>query len=604
MKTFLRVIWTIIKVILMTCGFIALCFVLLLVAVALLAPRGRAHVIQDKSVLVFNLNTRITDHPVDKDSVALARLLQQDENVLQLRAATEALHRAATDTRISGLYLQGTLSTVGNASGYGALKELREAIASFQKSGKPVIAYIENGDNRDYYLESVADQILLNPTGIIALRGLAAEGTFFKDAGDKYGVEFTAIRHGRYKSAIEPFTRDDFSPENREQLDALLKTIWGDMVDTIAASRKISPAQLQSLVDQEALISAESARDHGLVTELAFQGQTLDKLRKLTGETDKKKAFPQVSLSEYAAQTAHSEIFLPASKDKIAVLYAEGTIIDGSGSRNGENQVAGDHFARLVRQLRERSDVKALVLRVNSPGGSAQASENILAELQKFNADRPVIVSMGTMAASGGYFISMASRRIVAEPTTITGSIGVFGLSLNAQKLANDHGITFDTVKTGELADIGTIARPMTPKEEAVFQGHVDHIYDKFIQHVADCRKMTTNHVDEIAQGRVWSGADALKVGLVDEFGGLQKAIDIAAKDAKTGTNYAVVEYPKPRTLEEQISDALHGNRQPLEQAGLASRVMQTVEEELRWLSSFDDPQNIYARLPFDLQLN
>jgi len=602
MKKLLRIGWRIIKFGMFAIGGLVLLVILLAIFGAL--SGGGRHKIADKSVLVFNLNTRITDRPADENAEILDRLLGQGSDALQLRAATTALREAAQDKRISGLYLHGNLLAGNYSSGYGALKELREAIQDFQKSGKPVIAYISDADNRDFYVESAADQILLNPLGLLAFRGLAAQGMFFKGAADKYGFEFTPIRHGKYKSAIEPLTREDFSPENREQIDAFLKAIWGDVLNTVAISRKISPDQLQALVDKEGLISAQKAKDQGLVTELAYEGQALDKLRQLTGTTATDKTFPQVSISEYASQTKSTAGRRLLGGDKIAVVYAEGQIIDGEGNRKTEGGVAGNQFAKIIRELRERKDVKAVVLRVNSPGGSGQASEVILDELRRFNAGRPVVVSMGTVAASGGYYISMASRRILAEPSTITGSIGVFGLSLNAQKIANDHGITFDTVKTGALADLGTIARPMTPDELAVFQNLVDHFYNEFIQRVATCRNLTTNRVDEIAQGRVWSGTDALKVGLVDELGGLQQAIAIAAQDAKLGANYTVEEFPAKKGLLEELSKALHENEQPLARNDFASRVMQTVMQEWRWLSGFNDPQGIYARLPFDLELN
>ncbi len=602
MKKLLRIVWIIIKWALCAIGGLAVFGILLIVAAALLGSCG--HKIADKSVLVFDLDTQVTDRPVDESARALARLLGRGNPALQLRAATTALHEAARDKRISGLYLHGNLLAGNYSSGYGALKELREAIQDFQKSGKPVIAYMANADNRDYYLESVADQILLNPFGLLAFRGLAAEGIFFKGAADKYGFEFTPFRRGKYKGAVEPLTRENFSPENREQIEAFLKVIWGDMLNTVAGTRKLAPDKLQRLVDKEGLISAQAAKAEGLVTELAYEGQALDKLRQLTGKTTKDKAFPQVSIAEYAREARKAAARAQFSKDKIAVVYAEGMIISGEGKPGAEGQVAGDRFARIIRDLRQRKDVKAVVLRVNSPGGSAQASEAILDELRRYNSERPVIVSMGTVAASGGYFISMAARRIVAEPSTITGSIGVFGLALNLQKIANDHGITFDAVKTGALADLGTASRPMTPEEQAVIQNFVDHIYDQFVERVALCRKLTTNRVDEIAQGRVWSGADALKQGLVDELGGLQKAIDVAAKEAKLGTNYSVAEYPQPKSLAEQISEALHGQERPLAQNDLASRLTWKVMQEWSWLSGFNDPQGIYALLPFDLELN
>ena len=245
-----------------------------------------------------------------------------------------------------------------------------------------------------------------------------------------------------------------------------------------------------------------------------------------------------------------------AVQDKIAVVYAEGVIVDGQDDVNTPGEIPGPAFARMLRKVRERKDVKAVVLRVNSPGGSGEASDVILDELRRFGTNRPVVVSMGTVAASGGYFISMASRRILADPATITGSIGVFGLTLDLQKLANNHGVTFDSVQTSTLADIGTLFRPMTPQEHTVIQNLIDDFYDGFVERVAQCRHMTTNRVDEIGEGHVWSGADALNNGLVDELGGLQQAIAVAAKEAKLGTNYSIVEFPEKKGFFEELSEA------------------------------------------------
>ena len=341
-----------------------------------------------------------------------------------------------------------------------------------------------------------------------------------------------------------------------------------------------------------------------MVTDVAYEADALDKLRQLTGTTAKDKPFPQVSIAEYARQALAAAAKQQQGKDKIAIVYAEGMIVNGRVDPNSQGVVPGQAFARMLRKVRQRKDVKAVVLRVNSPGGSAEASDVILDELRRFKPDRPIIVSMGTVAASGGYFISMAARRILAEPDTITGSIGVFGLALDLKKLANDHGITFDSVQTATLADIGTLSRPMTPQEQAVLQNLIDYFYDGFVQRVAQCRNLTTNRVDEIAQGRVWSGADALNIGLVDELGGLDQAITIAARDAKLGTNYSIVEFPEKKGLLEELSEALSGEKPPLANHDLGSRIAAKVTESWRWLSSFDDPQGIYARLPFDLELN
>ncbi len=602
MTTLLRLVWRLLKLIVVAIGILVLLGGVLMGVAALLSSRGLKVV--DKSVLVFNLSTQITDAPADERAAILARLMGERGASLQLRAATTALREAAQDKRISGLYLHGSFIPSGYSSGYAALAELREAIQDFQKSGKPVIAYIADADNRDYYVMSVADQILLNPLGEIAFRGLAAKGTFFKGVGDKYGFEFEPVRHGKYKSAIEPFTREDFSPENREQLETLIRTTWGEMLNAVATSRKLAPDELQALVDKEGLIGIQIAKAKGLVTEAAYEADALDKLRQLTGTTAEDKPFPQVSLAQYVPEAQAAAAKKHHGKDKIAIVYAEGAIVESEGDASLPGVVAGEAFARLLRKVQQRKDVKAVVLRVNSPGGSANASEDILDELRRFKSDRPVVVSMGTVAASGGYFISMSARRILAEPSTITGSIGVFGLGFNAKKLANDHGLTFDAVQTGALAQLGTMTRPMTAEERAVIQKSVDYIYSEFVLRVARCRSLTTNRVDEIAQGRVWSGADALKIGLVDELGGLDQAIMVAAKEAKLGADYSVIEFPEKKTLLDQLSEAFAGEKPPLAKHDLASRVADTLVGSWRWLSSFDDPRGVYARLPFDLDLN
>jgi protease IV len=602
MNTFLRIVWKLFKVGMFAIGCLVMLGILMMALVACLSLGGDK--VADKSVLVFNLNSQITDRPSDEGTAILSHLMGDRSSTLQLRTVNTALREAAQDKRISGLYLYGSLVAGGYSSGYGALKELREAVQDFQKSGKPVIAYIDEADNRDYYVISVANQILLNPLGEISFRGLASNSTFFKGAGDKYGFEFTPIRHGKYKSAVEPFMRKDFSPENREQLQALIQTIWGEMLNATAASRKIPPGQLQEFVDKEGLIAAQAAKARGLITDIAYEADALDRLRQLTGTTAKDKPFPQVSIAQYIPIAQAAAAKKHQGRDKIAIVYAEGNIVDGEGDPAGSGQIPGEGFARMLREIQQREDVKAVVLRVNSPGGSAQASDAILDELRRFKPDCPIIVSMGTVAASGGYFISMAARRIIAEPSTITGSIGVFGLGFNLKQLANEHGITFDSVQTGALADLGTLSRPMTPAEKVVLQNLVDHIYDEFLQRVARCRNLTSNRVDEIAQGRVWSGADALKIGLVDELGGLDQAIAVAAKESKLGADYSVIEFPGKKSFAEQLSEALSGEQRPLAGHSLGNRVANRMIENWRWLSSFDDPRGVYARLPFDLEIN
>ena len=605
MKKLFRALWTTIKVSLFLVGAASVAMTIIVIAVVI-GLSGMKTKIADKSVLVFDLSTRITDRPTDESSHLLSALLGSGESTVQLRAVTTALRAAATDPRISGLYLRGEPESDGYSSGFAALKEVRAAIQDFQKGGKPVIAYAAEADNRGYYLLSAADQILLNPLGELAFRGLATEETFYKGAADKYGVEFTPIRHGRYKSALEPFIREDLSPENREQLDALLRAVWGDVAAGVAESRKLEPDALSALVNKAGVITPEAAQAAGLVTELAYEGQALDKLRALAGKTPQDLDFPQVDIATYAQETARHATLKTVGRDKIALVYAEGVIVDGKGRAMDEDLIAGDRFARMLRELRHDDEVKAMVLRINSPGGSALASEVILDELRRFKETRPIVVSMGTVAASGGYFIATAANKIIAEPSTITGSIGVFGLSVNVKKIANDHGITFDGVKTGELADLGTISRPMTEPERTLMQGLVDRVYDAFVAHVATNRSMTASQVDALAQGRIWSGADALKVGLVDELGGLDAALAAAAKEAKLGADYAVEEYPLKKELLEQLAEAFMGDgSEPLARAraGLAGRLSARVAREWRFLSQFDDRLGVYVRLPCDLAL-
>lgn len=602
MRTLLRIVWKLIKLAVFAVGGLV---VLLLICAAIMYGLVSPGVsVPNHSVLVFDLNTRITDRSPDERTALLARLVGQRNPALQLRTATTALREAAQDQRISALYLHGNFITTDGSSGYGALSELRDAIYEFRKSGKPVIAYVGDADNRDFCVMSAANQILLNPSGVLAFRGLAASSIFFKDAGDRYGFEVTAIRRGKYKGAVEPLTRENYSPDNREQLQALINSLWGDVRNAVAESRGIATNELQALVDKEGLIGAPAAKAHGLVTELGYEGDAISKLRQLTGTTSPHKPLPQVALADYAPQALATAAKKQRGKDKIAVIYAEGDIGGGQEDVNTPGEIPGPAFARMLRQVRQRKDVKAVVLRVNSPGGSGEASDVILDELRRFGPDRPIIVSMGSLAASGGYFISMAARRILAEPETITGSIGVFGLTLDLQKLANNHGVTYDSVQTAPMANIGTLFRPMTPQEHTVMQNLIDHFYDGFLDVVAQCRHMTTNRVDEIAEGHVWSGADALKIGLVDEMGGLEQAISIAAKDANLGTNYSIIEFPEMKGFFAELSEASSGQQPPLDRQDPGSRVAAKVAEACRWLGSFNDPHGIYARLPFDLQLN
>jgi len=576
----------------------------LVVALAAMGQRRPTEVAQG-SYLVFDLSANIQDAPPEFDGSAMFGPLfgGQRLTTLQLRAVTHALRAAAKDHRIAGVLITGNLQPVDFGSGYGALKEVRAALLAFKASGKPIVAYLDEATTRDYYLASAADEVVLDPFGAILLPGLASTPLFMAGAFEKFGVGVQVTRVGKYKSAVEPYTRKDLSPEAREELQNLLNDLWTDLVRDIAASRQLSREAVQHVVDTEGVIPASSALAHKLVDRTAYRDEIIDELKVKTGrKKGTTESFKQVSLSAYAASARGAGDAFGRGANRIAVIYAEGEIVDGEGQIG---EVGGHKFARELRRLRQDDDVKAIVLRVNSPGGSATASEEIQREIRLAMQKKPVVVSMGSVAASGGYWISTYSDRIFAEPTTITGSIGVFGMFINVQQLFNNLGLTFDTVKTGQVADLLTISRPKTEAELAIFQKLVDWIYDEFTTKVAESRKLDKAKVLEIAQGRVWSGVEAKKLGLVDEIGGLGRAIAYAAQKASLGTNYRLTEFPRKKQLAELINELLR-DMAP-DQAGSDDALMKLFGEfkdQARVLLRYNDPRGVYARLPVDIVIH
>jgi len=429
------------------------------------------------------------------------------------------------------------------------------------------------------------------------VNGLASEPMFFGDAFKKYGVEVQVTRVGKYKSAVEPFILDRMSEPNREQVQKLLDDLWGEWKDTVARDRKKTPADLQAIADEQGLVEAEDAKRLGLVDRIAPYDEVLDALKKLTGKQAKDKDFPQIALATYAGIPGEAK----SGKARVAVVVAEGEIVDGEGK---SSQVGGERLSRELRRLRLDDRIKAVVLRVNSPGGSASASELIQREVILTRKVKPLVISMGHLAASGGYWISTYGDRIFAEPTTITGSIGVFGLLPNVKKLANDHGITWDSVQTAKLANPMTLTRPKNDLELNRIQGLVDHIYEQFIAKVADSRKMKKEAVHEIAQGRVWSGQEALKLGLVDELGGLGDALRFAAKMAKAENDFYVVgPEHEPELFKELLRSLGQGKPRKQAQSGPVESLAEAFRAELEHLSALNDPQGVYARMPFELDL-
>ena len=589
--------------------FSAGCMLLFIGFVAALASLGSteqaAPSFEKGSYLVFDLSSRITDAPPPIDLT----LFGGRSDVLQLRTATRALRAAAKDDRIAGVYISGELSLAAFTSGFASLREVRAALNEVKAAGKPVVAYLTYATTKSYYLASAASDLVIDPYGVILMPGLATEPMFFANAFNKYGINVQVTRVGKYKSAVETFTRADMSPENREEMQKLVDDVWSVLLADMGPSRKIMPEKIQATVDAEGMIRADKAKEFQFVDRVAYRDEIYDGLKAKTGRAGSKESFKQIKLEDYAkiakdiADTPTAgAVSVKSGKGRIAVVYAEGEIVDGEGEID---EVGGTKFSRTLRKLRQDEDVKAVVLRVNSPGGSASASEVIQREVRLLKAaKKPVVISMGSYAASGGYWISAYGDRIFAEPSTITGSIGVFGIQFDVKRLANDFGITFDSVKTGKFADALTISRPKTPEELAVFQRMVDWIYAEFIRKVAEGRKLDPAKVEEIAQGRVWSGVEAKNLGLVDELGGLDAAIAYAAQKAGLGANYRLIEHPRRKELFEAIQELIEKNAPDFAKSrSLTGRIAQQLESEVKMLRSLNDPQGIYARLPMNLSI-
>ena len=457
---------------------------------------------------------------------------------------------------------------------------------------------------RDYYLASVADSLYLNPAGVMELNGFRAEIQFLAGALSKYGVGVQVLRAGRYKSAIEPFTRTSSSPEEKQQTQALRTDLWQELLTTTSEARETTPEAIQAIAENQGLLPAAEAQAAGLIDNVAFYDDLLSDLRELTEQTDDawdedEDDFTQIGLYSYS-QTLDTTI---GNRDTIAVVYASGEIVDGEGTATGFITSGG--LSDTLRQVRKDEDIQAVVLRVNSPGGSAIASEIIAHEVELLAAEKPVIVSMGNYAASGGYMIAAPGDQIFATPATITGSIGVYGLRLNFKEIANRNGVTWDIIKTAKLADIDTISRPQSESELKLQQEFVNTLYDRFLPLVADGREITKENVNQVAQGRVWSGTDAEGASLVDQMGGLEAAIAAAATAAEL-EDWQVEELPQPPSLEEQIIESLFGvgivSKLPWAQDPITQEAMK-LREELSLLKTLNDPQGVYMRLPFTTEI-
>ncbi|WP_448266319.1 signal peptide peptidase SppA [Nostoc sp. DSM 114159] len=564
--------------------------------------------VKNKSVLVFDLSMKITDGEPSSDQLFQNTISGVDEDRMALRKVVETLEKARRDPRIVGIYLDATNTSQTGNVGYASLKEIRKALEEFRAAGKKIVAYGSDWSEKEYYVSSVADSIVLNPLGMMEVNGLSSQPMFLAGALQKYGIGVQVVRVGKFKGAVEPFILNKLSPENREQTQKLLDDVWGEWRTAIGASRKIEPNKLQAIADNQSLLEATQAKTNGLVDLVQYPDEVVADLKKLTNSDKEDKTFRQISLNSYAQVSGKSLGVERNSKNQIAVVYAEGEIVDGKGE---DGQVGGDRFAKIFNKLRQDKDVKAVVLRINSPGGSATAAEVMQREVKLTREVKPVVVSMGDVAASGGYWIASDSNRIFAEPNTITGSIGVFGILFNGEKLASNNGITWDSVKTARYADSQTVSRPKSPQELEIYQRSVNRIYNMFLNKVSQGRKLPEQKVAEIAQGRVWSGEAAKEIGLVDEIGGLNTAIAYTAKQAKLGDDWEVQEYPRTSSFgerffgraTEEVRTALGIEGTQLKQSNPLTTEFQKLQQEVEILQKMNDPQGVYARLPFNLKI-
>ncbi|WP_291135836.1 signal peptide peptidase SppA [Flavobacterium sp. UBA7663] len=506
-----------------------------------------------------------------------------------------AIEAAKTDDKIKGISILNNQSQLGLAQS----KAVRDKLEEFKKSGKFVYAYANYYTQGEYYLNSVADQVYLNPMGEVDFKGLSSEIIYMKDLQEKSGVKMEVIRHGKYKSAVEPFLAQEMSPENREQMTVLLNSVWNTIVADISKSRKLSIAQLNAIANTLGARTPELALANKLVDKVAYEDEYHDMIRAKL-KVDKKEKYDIVSITDYAKK-ASSTVEDYSKNDIIAVIYAQGEIAGGEGDVNviGEGSIK-----RSLQEAREDEDVKAIVLRVNSPGGSALTSELIWREIEITKKVKPVVVSMGNYAASGGYYIAANADRIFAEPNTITGSIGVFGMLPNMNQLGKNIGINAEQVKTHENASGYSVFEPIEENFKGFVLESIEKTYATFLKRVADGRKMTTEEVDAIAQGRVWTGVDAHKLGLVDEIGGLDAAIKYAAKLGKT-SSYRTENYPEyEKNFEDLLANftgiAMFKTKEQLLKEQLGEEGFQMLEQIKRVKSR----KGIQAIMPYEIVIN
>ncbi|WP_079243077.1 signal peptide peptidase SppA [Chryseobacterium indologenes] len=584
MRSFFKNVLANIVAIIILCALFFIFFIMMLVFSAM--GNDKSVAVKKNSVLTINLKTNIIDSPTEEE-MGLFGLGAQNKSIL-IYDALEAINKAKTDDNIKGI----SIETDYLSAGLTQIDDLRNAIEDFKKSGKFVYAYGNGVSQSAYYLGSVADKYYLHPAGMVELKGLSTEVTFFKDFADKYGIGIEVIRHGKFKSAVEPFLRNDISPENKEQLSTLLNDLWKNTSNKMAASRKIDTAQFRMITDSLYGMIPEQSLKYKLADKLIQKSEYEDLLKaKLSVKNEDK--LNKISLTSYINSYADED----KSGEKIAVLYASGSINNG----DEYNDIHSEKYVKYIKKLQEDDKVKAVVFRINSPGGSANASDEILFELQQLKKKKPLIVSFGDYAASGGYYVAMAADKIYSEPNTLTGSIGVFGVMPYYKDIAAKNGIRADIVSTNANSMYYSGLNGVTPYGVNMMTRSVEGTYKRFVHFVTQNRKKTFEQIDNVGGGRVWSGVRAKEIGLVDELGTLTDAVKFAAQKAGL-KSYHVEAFPKRMTPFEQIFKDL--NEEDVSARIIKNKIGKSNYEILQQITDKKLQSEVKMEMPYQIRIN
>ena len=585
MKQFFKMMFASALGAILAAGLLITLSIFLLIGISASMSQPTAFSPSSNSVLKIELNGALSDQKTDNP---YAMLLGEEDTELSLTDILKAIKEAKNSDNIKGIYIEAGNLSAGSSS----IDAIRRAITDFKESGKFVVAYGDQYTQGSYYLASVADKVYINPQGALLLTGMSSQTMFYKGLLNKLGVEMLIFKVGTYKGAVEPFMLDKLSDANREQISSYMNGIWDNITADIAKSRKITVEDVNHYADQGfAIALPEKALECGLVDELKYKPEAEEYVKELAGQTDKKLKTVGVD------KVRNIKSKEGKSKNKIAVLYAEGEITEAVTSPYSMDKSITEKVAKELIKLKEDESIKAVVLRVNSPGGSAFTSEQIWKQVLELKKVKPIVVSMGDVAASGGYYISCAANKIVAEPNTLTGSIGIFGMFPNMTGLFNKVALTTDVVKTNTYADLGDVSRPMREDEKALIQSRIESGYDTFITRCADGRGMTKAAIDSIGQGRVWTGEQAIEKGLVDELGGIEKAIAVAAKLADL-KDYKLVEVSGSKDFlkdlfEKQLDEV---------KLNVVKQLMGEDFEYFKTLNLIKSAPAIQTRLPYDVQ--